>query len=55
LLQHVKVKELGGLSTLSATLKSKLRVYADNEKVRALIQKIQDQYAKADNVLRRTR
>ena len=38
--------------TLSAMLKSKLRVYADNEKIRALIQKIQDQYAKAAKVLR---
>ena len=41
--------------TLSAMLKSKLRVYADNEKIRALIQKIQDQYARADKVLRKTR
>jgi hypothetical protein len=41
--------------TLSAMLKSKLRVYADNEKIRALIQKIRDQYARVDTVLRRTR
>lgn len=41
--------------TLSAMLKSKLRVYADNEKVRALIQKIHDQYARADKVLKSTR
>ena len=31
------------------------RVYADNEKVRALIQKIKDQYARADKGLRKTR
>jgi hypothetical protein len=41
--------------TLSAMLKSKLRVYADNDKIRALIQKIKDQCAKAEKVLRRTR
>jgi hypothetical protein len=41
--------------TLSAMLKSKLRVYADTEKVRALIQKIYDQSVKADQELRRTR
>lgn len=34
-------------TTLSAMLKSRLRVYEDNEKVRALIQKIQDQYSRA--------
>ena len=32
-----------------------LRACADNEKIRALIQKIQDQCAKANQVLRRTR
>jgi hypothetical protein len=41
--------------TLFAMLKSKLRVFADNEKIRALIQKIQDHYARADKVLSRTR
>lgn len=41
--------------TLSAMLKSKLRVYADNENIRALIKKIQDQCARADQMLRRTR
>lgn len=34
-------------TTLFAMLKSKLRVYADTEKVRALIQKIYDQYVRA--------
>ena len=34
---------------------SKLRVYADNEKVRALIQKIKDQSVRADKRLRKTR
>ena len=46
----------GGLSSAWFALSMlKLRVYADNEKVRALIQKIKDQYARADKVLRRTR
>ena len=47
--EKMTIKFRGGLL---AMLKSKLRVYADNEKIRALIQKIQDQYAKADKVLR---
>jgi uncharacterized protein (UPF0210 family) len=42
-------------TTLTVMLKSKLRVYEDNEKVRALIQKIQNQYSRAMQELRKRR
>jgi hypothetical protein len=42
-------------ATLSTMLKSRLRVYEDNEKVRALIQKIQNQYSRAMQELRKRR
>ena len=50
------IKFRGGLSSAWFALSMlKLRVYADNEKVRALIQKIKDQSVRADKGLRKTR
>ena len=42
-------------ATLTVMLTSRLRVHEDNEKVRALIQKIQDQCSRAMQELRKRR